>query len=95
MIRAAELFSTLKKTHSQYSNYTMLGDYRVSCELCSKIIAFKDKQSLDRHLLTFFHSALAAIKPDLEANLREIKADTTAIRAAIAKPLSVDYGRDL
>lgn len=95
MNRAADLFSTLTKTHSHYSHYTMLGDYRVVCGICNKIVAFKDKQSLDRHLQTSFHSALAALKPDLKTDLRNIKTDTAAIRAAIAKPLSPHSSKDL
>ena len=95
MHRAAELFSTLKNTHSRYCHYTLDGDYRVVCGICSKIIAFRDKHSLDRHLKNMFHCSVAALKPDLKADLKEIKTDTAAIRAAIAKPLSLDYGRDL
>lgn len=83
---APRLFASLQKTYLEYSTYTMLGDYRVRCGVCSKIIAFTDKQSLDRHLKTSFHFTIAALKPDLKADLKDIKTDTAAIRAAIAKP---------
>ena len=80
---APKLFTTLTEPHPHYSCYTTQGDYRVLCEICSKTIAFQGKKDLDRHLQTGFHRTVAALKPDL----RDIKADTAAIRAAIvAKP---------
>jgi uncharacterized C2H2 Zn-finger protein len=79
---AHTLFDRLKLTYSHYNHFYMLGDYRVRCELCSKIVAFRDKQSLDRHLNTSFHCTFASITPQMQKLSNEI----TSFRSAISRP---------